>query len=116
MFGRKQEEFAADFCLVSRRLLSDFEYRIFRYYFLLAAGSKLCSDYFGLDRGHFYHVLYTIEHKLGRGFAELEPYALFPLDEYFGGSVRKGPPMAVDVRPARKRRRKPAPVNLPLSA
>jgi hypothetical protein len=42
-----------------------------------------------MDRGSFFHEVYRIQRKLGRVFRELEPYALYPLDEYFGGSVRK---------------------------
>jgi hypothetical protein len=44
-----------------------------------------------MDRGTFFHAIYQIEQKLGQVFAELEPYALFPVDEYFGGAVRKEP-------------------------
>ena len=36
--------------------------------------------------------MYRIEQKLGRVFRELEPYPLFPLDEYFNGPSRIGPP------------------------
>jgi len=36
----------------------------------------------------FFHILYKVEQKLGRVFRELEPYSLFPLDEYFGGTMR----------------------------
>ena len=88
MMGRKDEEFAADFCLVSRRTLSDFEYRVFKYHFLLGADFRLCCLRLGIDRGNFFHAIYRIEQKLGRIFRELEPYALFPLDEYFGGTFR----------------------------
>jgi hypothetical protein len=42
-----------------------------------------------MDRGNFFHSVYRIQQKLGRVFRELQPYALYPLDEYFGGSVRK---------------------------
>jgi hypothetical protein len=115
MYSRKREEFVADFCLVSRRLLDDTEYKIFRYYFLLGAGSRLCSREISMNRGHFFHLVYTIEHKLGRAFVELEPYALFPLDEYFGGTVRCCPTVALEPAPPKKRRRR-APVRLPLSA
>ena len=44
-----------------------------------------------MDRGMFFHAIYRIEQKLGRKFRELEPYALFPLDEYFHGPSRLGP-------------------------
>ena len=87
IWSRKDEEFVADFCLVSRRSLSDFEYPIFRLHFLLGANWKLCCSRLNIDRGNFYHAVYRIEQKLGRVFRELEPYPLFPLDEYFGGAT-----------------------------
>ena len=40
----------------------------------------------------FFHILYKVEQKLGRVFRELEPYSLFPLDEYFGGTMRNDRP------------------------
>jgi hypothetical protein len=44
-----------------------------------------------MDRGNFFHAVYRIEQRLGRMFRELEPYSLFPLDEYFNGPSRMGP-------------------------
>lgn len=88
-YSRKAEEYLADFCLVSRRALDDFEHRIFRFHFLLGADWRLCCRQLRVDRGNFFHAIYRIEQRLGRKFAELEPYALYPLDEYFGGLIRK---------------------------
>ena len=42
-----------------------------------------------IDRGTFYHCVYRVEQKLGRTFREVQPYSLYPLDEYFGGRLRK---------------------------
>ena len=95
-WGRKDEEFIADFCLVSRRVLSEFEYRLFRFHFLLGADWRLCSRRLGVDRGNFFHAVYRIEQKLGRVFRELEPYPLFPLDEYFNGPSRLAPSRALN--------------------
>ena len=99
-WGRKDEEYIADFCLVARRTLTDLEHSLFRYHFLLGADWKLCARKLGIDRGNFFHSVYRIEQKLGRVFRELEPYALFPVDEYFNGPsrlalppVRKAPPI-----------------------
>ena len=78
----------ADFTLVSRRTLSDLAYSVFKYHFLLGADWKLCCKRLNIDRGTFFHAIYRIEEDLGRVFRELEPYGLFPLDEYFHGSVR----------------------------
>jgi hypothetical protein len=90
-WGRKDEEYIADFCLISRRILDDFEHRLFRYHFLLGADWRLCSRRLGIDRGNFFHAVYRIEQKLGRVFRELEPYPLFPLDEYFNGPSHMRP-------------------------
>ncbi len=119
-WGRKDEEYLAHFILVSRRTLNEFEYKIFSFHFLLGADWKLCCRRLGIDRGTFFHAVYRIEQALGRVFRELEPYGLFPLDEYFHGSVRAKPvepcrPAApVPIRPGRERRRFPS--QLPRSA
>jgi hypothetical protein len=109
-WGRKDEEYMADFVLVSRRTLPEFEYRIFKYHFLLGADWKLCCRRLATDRGTFFHAVYRIEQSLGRIFRELEPYGLFPLDEYFHGSVRAEPAesrrgvLSIPVSPARNGR------------
>ncbi|MGA2773687.1 MAG: hypothetical protein ABSG26_23035 [Bryobacteraceae bacterium] len=67
-----------------------------------------------MDRGDFFHAVYRIEQRLGRIFAELQPYPLFPLNEYFGGMIRKEPDsslLAVPLHPCPVAR-----VELPLSA
>jgi hypothetical protein len=109
-WGRKSEEFSADFCLISKRTLTErvrtsgtggltsqaetvempvvTEYDIFRYHFLLGADWKLCCRKFRMDRGNFFHAVYRIEQKLGRVFRELEPYSLFPIDDYLHGPVK----------------------------
>ena len=84
-WGRKDEEYSADFYLVSRRSLSEFEWRLFNLHFQLGADWKLCCSKLGIDRGRYFHILYSIERKLGRIYRELRPYSLFPLDEYFHG-------------------------------
>lgn len=88
VWGLKNEEFMADFILVSRRTLDEYEYRIFKFHFLLGADWKLCCRKLNIDRGTFFHDVYRIQQKLGKTFRELEPYALFPLDEYFNSTPR----------------------------
>jgi hypothetical protein len=111
-FSRKREEFMADFCLVSRRVLDDEEYRIFRYHFLLGADWRLCTRHFNLDRGEFFHETYRIQQKLGRAFAELEPYPLYPVYEYFSHMI--GQERALKPQKVKKPKRQP--FILPLSA
>jgi hypothetical protein len=88
VFGLKNEEYIADFCLVSRRALDDYQYTLFKFHYLLGADWNLCGRKMNIDRGTFFHEAYRIEQTLGRAFLELRPHALFPLDEYFGGSTR----------------------------
>ncbi len=82
-WGRKDEEFIADFILVTRRSLEPAEYQIFKMHFLLGLDWRAVALKTGINRGNFFHTVYRIEQKLGRVFHELEPYALFPVDEYF---------------------------------
>ena len=94
-WGLQDEEYTADFCLVSQRVLSREEHKLFRYHYLLGADWKLCCHTLNLDRGTFFHEIYRIEQKLGRAFRELQPHALFPVDEYFNGCGRYKRPAAL---------------------
>lgn len=100
-WGRKDEEYIADFTLIAKHHLTEAEHRLFRYHFLLAADWKLCCRKLGMERGNFFHAVYRIEQKLGRVFRELEPYALFPLDDYFHGPSRIGPQLVRSMQPSR---------------
>lgn len=88
-YSRKREEYMADFFLVSRRFLRPDEWRVFLAHFVLGGDWKLCCRQFGMDRGSFFHMVYRIEQKLGRVFAELRPYALYPLEEYFSRVIHR---------------------------
>ncbi len=93
VWGLKDEEFIADFCLIAKRTLSETEYKVFKFHFLLGADWRLCCRRMNVDRGTFFHDIYRIEQKLGRAFREVEPYALFPVDEYFSGTPRNPSPV-----------------------
>ena len=95
VYSRKQEEYMADFCLVSHRALDQEDYRLFQLLFLLGGDWKFVAWKLKMDRGNFFHAVYRIQRTLGRVFAELQPYPLYPLDEYFGGTVWKAPRRAV---------------------
>lgn len=84
-WGRKAEEYVADFCLIAKRELEPEEHDVFRYHFLLGADWRLCCRQLNINRGQFFHHVYRIQQHLGRIFRELEPYGLFPIDEYFHG-------------------------------
>jgi hypothetical protein len=116
-YSRKHEEFMADFFLVSRRLLDDFEFRVFRFHFLLGADWRLCCWQMGIDRGTFFHAVYDIEQKLGQAFAELKPYPLYPLPEYFGAVVHSSGVKPCVVNPApplNKSQRLKVPLKVPM--
>jgi hypothetical protein len=93
-WGRKDEEFAADFYLVSKRTLNEAEWKIFRYHYVIGAEWRFCCERLKMDRGTFFHDVYRIQQKLGRVFRELRPYALYPLDEYFSGNLPAAEPTA----------------------
>lgn len=99
MWSRKDEEYIADFTLVSKRTLTEEEYRLFKYHFLLGADWKLCCRKLKMDRGNFFHAVYRIQQKLGKVFRELQPYGLYPLDEYFGSSRLLESPRPVPPQP-----------------
>ncbi len=82
-WGRKEEEFMADFVIVARRNLDPWQYRLFRFQFLLGADPNLVRQRLGLPRGAYFHAMYRIEEKLGRIYTELQPYALYPAKDYF---------------------------------
>lgn len=85
-WGMPAEEFCADFCLIAKRVLDEQQFRLFTFHFLLGADFKLCCRKLGMDRGTFFHETYRIEQKLGRAFAEIQPYSLFPTDAYFAST------------------------------
>jgi hypothetical protein len=87
MFDAKTVHFLADFASVSRRHLDEGEWEIFHSLFLEGRPLSVLAEKQGMERVKFYHRVYRIETVLGRAFAELIPYPLFPLDEYFGGRV-----------------------------
>ena len=84
-WGRKQEEYCADFELIARRVLTEFEQRLFRLHFLGCGDWKLATRRLKMDRGNFFHAVYRVEQKLGRAYSETKPYALYPADEYLHG-------------------------------
>jgi hypothetical protein len=88
-YGRPDEEYIADFCLVSRRALDPAEWAIFSAHYLLGANWRICCHYLRIDKGTFFHSAYRIEKKLGRVFRELEPYSLWPLSDYFCGPSKR---------------------------
>jgi hypothetical protein len=119
VWGRKDEEFLADFILVSKRALTAREHQLFRYHYLLGADWRLCCRQLKMEKGLFFHAVYRIEQKLGRIFRELQPYPLYPLDEYFNGvtlehrALRTATPKVVALRPPLRSPGPPQTIDLP---
>lgn len=91
--GRKDQEYTADFELTARRVLTELEHGLFRLHYIQGCGFRLCCRRLGLDRGAFFHAIYRVEEKLGRALREMRPYALYPVDEYFGGRRERVEPV-----------------------
>ena len=85
--GEKTKNIWRIFVWYRGEILAESEHRLFRYHFLLGADWTLCTRKLGMSRGNFFHAVYRIEQKLGRVFRELQPYPLFPLDDYFQWTV-----------------------------
>ena len=103
-YARKREDYAADFVLTTKRTLNEEEYRIFRFHYLLGANWKLCCKRLKMDRGSFFHSIYRIEARLGRTFAEMEPYALYPTEDYFNSRRATEPVHACKPQEPRRER------------
>jgi hypothetical protein len=91
------------------------ESRVFHTHFMLGADWKLCSRQLGIDRGTFFHLVYNVENRLGRVFAELAPYPLYPVAEYFSGVTRYDVQRA-EVTSLVRRGNSPELPSMPLSA
>lgn len=92
MYSLKGSEYIADFTLVVKRVLGrPVDREIFRLHFLDGLDWRSCCRLIGIDRGNFFHAIYRIEQRAGRALAEVKPYPLYPLREYFS-------PMPMEVR------------------
>ena len=88
-WSRRNEEFAADFCLLAKRTLDLRHYRIFQLHFVEGMNWRYCCDRLKIDRGTFFHSIYRIQESVGIAAVELRPYALYPINEYFGVTLAK---------------------------
>jgi hypothetical protein len=109
---RIAEDFKADFWLIAKRTLTEAEFWLLKLHFLWGGDWKTCCRVLKTNRGEFFHSVYRIESKLGRVYREVRPYALYPPDEYFGGTIRKAKMIAMpEARAARNE-----PLRPPLAA
>ena len=73
-WGRKEEEFTADFVIVARRNLDAWQYQLFRFQYLLGADANLVRKRLGLQRGAYFHAMYpTKEYFSFRSRTPVEP-------------------------------------------
>ena len=87
-WSRKNEEYVADFMLVVKRVLTESEQYLFRLHFILGADWRLCVRKLGMDKGNFFHAVYRIQQRVGRELAEMLPYPLYPVRDYFTSTSR----------------------------
>jgi len=89
MYGRPNEEYVADFCLLGKRALANrpVELQIFTFCFLLGVERTLCARRLKIPMGLFNSTYYRTQELVGLSFrGDTEP-GIFPIDSYFGGSV-----------------------------
>jgi hypothetical protein len=87
-FDRSRAEYCADVELIAKRTLDAGEWTLFRLHFMDGRDWRECCPRLQLNRGRFFHAVYRVMEKLGRAWREVEPYPLYPADEYFGVTWR----------------------------
>lgn len=89
-FGRKNEEFLADYICIAKRTLGpeSFDYKIFKFRYLLGADASLIQRRMKITGEQYRNTDARIIEKLGRAFRDTKPYSLFPLDEYFSSGMK----------------------------
>jgi hypothetical protein len=99
VWGRKDEEYMADFLAMVKRTLTDEEHKVFRWHYLLGGDWRICCEKLALDKAFFFYEIYKIEAKLGRIFRETQPYGLYPIDEYYGGVKVEHTGQVIEMQP-----------------
>jgi len=66
MRGFKEVEFLADVDLAARRVLSAEERKVYELYSVGGFAWDQCARKLGMDRGNFFHAVYSVERKLGK--------------------------------------------------
>lgn len=79
----KAAEYASDFCLIAKRVLTAAQYKLFNLRHLMGADWRVCAHRLNLSKDPLHHEIYSIEQRLGRAYCECQPHALFPVDDYF---------------------------------
>ena len=86
MFSRKNEEFVADFIGIARRALGPdtYEFKLFSFHILLGAADSLMCRQTGLDKRAWGRLKEQIIHVVALAYRDIQPFALFPVPDYFG--------------------------------
>jgi len=82
VWTRRNEDYCADFQAAGRRALAPETYRVFRFYHLLGGSTDLVSRRIGVPRRDFFRLLAEIESIVGCELALMEPYSLYPPEDY----------------------------------
>jgi hypothetical protein len=83
-YGNKSAEYLADVEMAARRTLTAEEFDLFRLHFAYGLNWRECCPRLKLSRGNFFHLVYVVERKLGRAFAQA---GIYPSRMYFGGHL-----------------------------
>ncbi len=102
IWGRKKEEYVADFESIAKRVLTEEQWKLFRLHYIKNSPWYIARVYLKLERAEFFQQTCLIERLVGRSLAETKPYALYPLDDYFTDSrVSDGRTLQCEPRPIR---------------
>jgi hypothetical protein len=87
-FGFPNAEYCADFVIVSQHRLSEPEKVVFRSHFLegkdwVASLRDVQRQHPHINKGTYFHCVYSTMTKAGRELITNQPHRLYPLDEYF---------------------------------
>lgn len=85
-WGFKHQEFCADVDLVTRRTLNKLDREIHRLRLRGFEATAIAAKV-GISAGNVRHRIYLIQERLGAQFLALRPYPLYPVDEYFHGTL-----------------------------
>jgi hypothetical protein len=108
----RDAEYAADLWLIAKRSLDRRERLIYCEYLLQQQPWTVVGPLTKLNRGQFFHSVYRIESKLGRGLLEA---GIFPPHNYFAGTYHAGLYNPADTEGIYRRGGSESEVRLPLT-
>jgi hypothetical protein len=108
--GYRNYEYAADFLSCARRSLASADHRLFVSRYILEASLEQINVQLGRPRDErsTHRDFYRIEHALAHAFCSQQPYALFPIEDYFRRETNRAVATALRLPDTRQR------LNVPL--